>query len=541
MASPVKKETSIGSAETLDIAQDIVSQQIPSADVPDTPSTKPDSFQFNSENRSERSRTSVFSKTMSSVSDITNTYSTALAFCKEVLIRLIPVILLLGFVGWCAGYLVYWAAKHLLTMHAESNSPWQQIWSEHRDREIEEMLMNSTYVQIYDPIHREVEEDPHAPKLGTRWIFAYYIRMMVVAWIAYGIPWFILFTLIGWQRLRRWALSCLLPQLLLVMGYCFAAACYLDFTGKLLVSDLIERSAGFLMAAAEAFVVLPICCRFIGIKHPWKAIILPYLVQWLALMVLRYQVPLYVVSLTNPWNKVVFRVVVYEIMKEVFVGATRMILRLIPLSDGDEVRPEDKTFVLLGCDCLFGYWGRIIIMDLNDTAASAVCSLALALAEFASRVSVVHRDRLYLAVMFQSSGKRSEFWSTNAAAMKRFRCSTVYMHAILEYLMITAAFSFSWASGMTRDKDMGSLVVNLVIQVLSEVMCDGLTFYVELFKHKLPIISAWNSRHRTWFFLFVVFTVGFNLFAISQSGEYFCALRNPDNQKVILTYCGGAK
>lgn len=265
------------------------------------------------------------------------------------------------------------------------------------------------------------------------------------------------------------------------------------------------------------------------------------MVQWLALMVLRYQVPLYVVSLTNPWKKVLFRIVVYEMMKEVFVGATRMLLRLIPLSDEHEVRPEDKTFVLLGCDCLFGYWGRIIIMDLNDNAASAVCSFTLALAEFLSRVSVVHRDRLYLAVLFRSGDKRSEYWASNAAAMKRFRCSTVYMHAILEYLMTAAAFTFSWASGITRAKDMGSLVANLVIQVLAEVVCDGLTFYVELFRHKLPIISAWNSRHRHWLLLFVTFTVGFNLFAISQSGEYFCALRNPDTQNIVLTYCGGAK
>lgn len=95
--------------------------------------------------------------------------------------RLVPLILLLGLVGWCAGYLVYWAAKHLLTKHAESSSPWQQTWSEHRERTIEDSLMNSAMVQIYDPIHRVVDDEAFAPKLSTHWIFAHYVRMMIVA------------------------------------------------------------------------------------------------------------------------------------------------------------------------------------------------------------------------------------------------------------------------------------------------------------------------------------------------------------------------
>lgn len=249
-------------------ADEFVIAQVQQDDDIDKSPSKPGVLRMPSEFWSERSRTSVFSGTISSIADVTNTYSTALVFFREVLFRLIPLALFVGFVGWCAGYLVYWAAKHLLMQHLDSNSPWQQIWSEHRDREIEETMMNSTYVQIYDPIHREVDEDPFAPKLGTRWIYTYYIRMMIVAWMAYGIPWFSLVTLVGWKRLKKSALCCLLPQLVLVMGYCIAAAIYLDMTGQLLASDLVERSTGFLVAAVEAFVLLPICCYFVGIKHP---------------------------------------------------------------------------------------------------------------------------------------------------------------------------------------------------------------------------------------------------------------------------------
>lgn len=475
---------------------------------------------------------------------IAATSAEARLFAVEMVIRLVPLLVLVFLAAYGAGLLFYFAADHLLlqTQDGGANTTWSQPWAENLERKIEDELMNHTFVQFYATIHRDAAQEPLAPKYSSIWIWVYYLRMGLVACMAYGIPWFSLVVFHGWYCMQLYIAALYFPQVLFVMAYCCAASQYLIDTGSLLVADKREMAAGFLLAIGEALVVLPCACRRMGLKHPLKVIILPYLILWISLLVLRYQVPLVMVGLTE-MHKVVLRVFVFEMVREIFVGITRLLLRTVPLADEEEVRPEDKTFVVLGVDCLFGYWGRIIMMDMQEPWAIAVCSMAVGFIELVSRVSVVKRDRAYLAALFFSPTKRTEFWRTNEAAMKRFRCSSVITHAVLEYLMIAAAAAFSYASGSVRSEKLGKLIVNISFQVFSEVAVDLVSFYWEIVLHKVPIVTAWNARHDYWVVLFGIFTVGFKLFALSQSGQYFCAVRPPpasaaSHLRVILLYCG---
>lgn len=473
-----------------------------------------------------RSRSSVKSETM----------ATALTFSKEMLQRMIPLICIVGIFGYFPGALIKGAADDLLDSHEHSNSSWSQIWSDHQDSDLGSAeLNNATFVQIYDKVHRAHDVEPSAPKFSTPWIYAYYLRMGVVVLMGYGIPWFDLVMLFGVKRTGKYVVGCFAPLVILVMSYCFAASAHLAGTGDLLISnEFVERIIGFMVASAMALLVLPIVLKQMGAEHPWKAFIFPYLLLWVSLIALRYQVPVYVVGLSNDWYKALFRVFVYEFMKECFIAPTRILLRMIPL-DCTEVRPEDKTFVVLGVDCLFAYWGRVIMMDLQEVGPMYFASIGLGLLECTGRITVVMRDRIYLGFLFCSREKGEKFWKANKAAMVRFRCSTVYMHTLLEYLMISSAFWFAAATGAP----MWTLIQNVVIQLVAEMCTDGISFYFEIFRHKLPVIVAWNNRHKYWFLCFGVFTVCFNLFAISQSAQYFCAFRNQNRIEVV--YCASDK
>jgi len=210
------------------------------------------------------------------------------------------------------------------------------------------------------------------------------------------------------------------------------------------------------------------------------------------------------------------------------------------------MRPEDKTLIVLSMSCLFQYWGRVIMMDLKEPYPQLLCSFGLGLIEFLSRIFVVQRDKTYMTLALLSKSRQDEYWATNAPAMARFRCSTIYMSFLIEYLMMCSSFSFSCYSGLTRGKNMSALFMNLAFQVGAEVITDMAAFYVEIFKNNLPVIQAWNNRHKHWALIFCCFVIVFQLFAISQTGGYFCAVANTKYAPgkvgfAALKYCGADK
>merc|ERR1712194_441174 len=146
-----------------------------------------------------------------------------------------------------------------------------------------------------------------------------------------------------------------------------------------------------------------------------------------------------------------------------------MLMRVVPLVDEDEYRPEDKVFAVLPLDCLFGYWGRVILMDVNNVWVILIANIGNVFLEFTSRITVVQRDKFYLRMVWGSHA--AAYWTTNAKGMMRFRCSMIISHLFSEYLMIAAAASFYWASGIA--KDMNSLIFNTAIQVITEIIVDS--------------------------------------------------------------------
>lgn len=261
----------------------------------------------------------------------------------------------------------------------------------------------------------------------------------------------------------------------------------------------------------------------------------------IGLVLLRYLIPWVLLSITNEWFKVAFRLFAFQALWELFEAATRISLRLVPLEFEHEVRPEDKTFVVLALMALFQYWGRVIMMDLIEPGPQVACSLGLAVLELLSRTTIVIRDRTYLAMYYRSWSMCKAYWHVNLSGMVRFRCSVLYMHCITEYLMIASAFSFSWAAGLVDYRNKSALLLNLGIQLGSEALTDIAAFYWEIFRSGLPVVQAWDARHKFWTLLFGAFILCFSLFAISQTGTYFCALPDPHSDWAVLKYCGSAK
>jgi len=489
-----------------------------------------------------RSTRSVLNK--NDVIEFASKWKTALQTLLEIAIRVIPIALVLYGVVAGVGYLIYFASASLLKQAMQSG--WTQIWSEHRVPEIEHEFMNQTFVELYAGLHRDESMDPLAPHYETKWLYAYYLRMTFVATVGFGVPWFTLIVTQGWGRVQKYFLMIFLPQAIILNAYGIAAASYTDATGTPLLSDLVERGLGFLFALIQLVIAIPFTARALKLQHYIKSLIIPYLFLWAALIALRYVVPTVILGLDNDWHKAIFRLVVFTAMGEVFVGGTRMVLRFIPLSAEAEMRPEDKSLIVLSMACLFQYWGRVIMMDLKETYPQLLCSFGLGLIEFLARVFVVQRDKLYMTLALRSKQKRDDYWGANQPGMGRFRCSTIYMSFLIEYFMMISAFSFSYYSGLTRGKDMSSLFTNLAFQVASEIMTDVSAGYVELFVSKLPIIQAWRNRHKHWTVIFGSFVIVFQLFAISQTGGYFCAVRNPKYGPsevgfAALKYCGAEK
>eukprot|EP00930_Biecheleria_cincta_P105193 TRINITY_DN9778_c0_g1_i1.p1 TRINITY_DN9778_c0_g1~~TRINITY_DN9778_c0_g1_i1.p1 ORF type:complete len:572 (-),score=92.22 TRINITY_DN9778_c0_g1_i1:90-1805(-) len=466
-------------------------------------------------------------------------WRSAARFGKEGCTRLTPIALMLVGFSCGAGYLMNAAACQLLDSAAETG--WVQPWSEHRVTPIEPHLMNSTYVEFYSSMHRDIQEQPMAPKLEPKWVYSYYLRMVFAAGLGYGLPWFTVVATQASQRKWRYFLAFMGPQLIILMTYGIAAAAYNTTTGKVLVSDNMEAGGGFAFAALQTFVAIPFVARQLGMQHHWKFIIVPYLLMVIGLVMLRYLIPWVLLNITNEWLKVAFRLFGFQALGELFEAATRISLRLVPLESEHEVRPEDKTFVVLALMSLFQYWGRVIMMDLIEPGPQVACSLGLAVIELVSRTTIVLRDRTYLAIYYRSWSMSKAYWQVNLSGMVRFRCSNLYMHCMTEYLMIASAFTFSWAAGLVDYKNKAALILNLIIQLGSEAITDIAAFYWEIFRSELPVIQAWDARHKSWTLLFGAFTLCFSLFAISQTGTYFCALPDPHSDWAVLKHCGAAK
>jgi len=270
-------------------------------------------------------------------------------------------------------------------------------------------------------------------------------------------------------------------------------------------------------------------------------VIFPYVLLNVSLLLLKYVIPWVVNNvLKTDTAIVIFRLTAFVVIEEFFVASTRLLARAIPLADEAQVRPEDKAWIVLPQLAFFSYWGRILLMGITDTKLMWLANVALCLSEFVSRATVVQRDKFYMACLRRSKPQADEFWSANASGMKRFRCSLIYNHLITELLMIASASAFYLGAGISVD--LWAHWYNTFIQVGTEAVADISCIYVEVVKHRLPVVTAWNNRHAKWAQFFGFFIIAINLVIDAHGGMFYCALRQPgDAEGIVMTYCGAKK
>lgn len=504
-------------------------------------------------------------------------------FIGQVVIRLIPAMIICFFVGYFSGNLMYMAGQTLITEAREpARSAWaaKHSWSKQRDLELnifkdglDDILMNSTYVQIYDRVHRVKSEEPDAPKFQDMWIIIYYARMGIQALLAFGAPWVIFWIVAGWRRVWKYVLLWYGPIFLAVVGYCIVAAWWNLNMTESMNSTYGQNIGAFILAVIQVFVAIPWVAKRLGMQHPFKTIVIPYLLLNVSLLGLKYIIPFIVIDrLENDYFKVLFRLTAFPATQELFIAAARMCARLIPYekrntrtrgsqgsdetldgeSDHCDIRAEDKPFLILPQVALFSYFGRFILMGLTDKYAMWAANLGLMLLEICSRAFIVQRDKLYLGrVVLRSPEKMKDWWGTNARGMQKLRCSMIYGHSCTEYLMMASASAYYLGAGISTDLE--AHWYNYFVQVGSELVTDSISLYIEIVRHKMPVQRHWNTRHPHWAAFYAFFIFSINVIIVAHGGMYYCALRDPrqvprkpilyydSRDPVVVTFCGPDK
>jgi hypothetical protein len=235
-------------------------------------------------------------------------------------------------------------------------------------------------------------------------------------------------------------------------------------------------------------------------------------------------------------------------------------MRFVPagkrVSKGDEedteIRPEEFPFLVLPQIAFFSYWGRLLLIGLKDTNMIWIANVGLGIIELISRCTTPRRDQLYIAVLMGSYSKMEDFWGQKADIMKRFRSSLVYSHLVTEYVMIAFASAYYLGAGISVD--LFQHWYNTFVQILTEAVVDMMALYIEVIKHKVPIVHAWNNRHPRWMSFFAFFMLAMTFIMVAHGGMYYCALRDPsrdsntrqplfhyESGSIVMTYCGADK
>mmetsp|Transcript_119891 Transcript_119891/g.187250 ORF Transcript_119891/g.187250 Transcript_119891/m.187250 type:complete len:594 (-) Transcript_119891:153-1934(-) len=519
-----------------------------------------------SENKTPTSR-----RTLSTISSVTTLIPAFFRFVREVCVRLLPSMVCVFTVGYVSGNLMYMAGQMLIAeSEAAGSDGWGEswIWRDHRSLELEifkddrdSELMNSTYVQIYAAMHRVKDIEPSAPKATTIWIIAYYGRMAGMAWLSFGAPWVLFAILKGWSAVWRYFLIFYTPIFGLVLSYVSFAAYWTVTQDDAIHSDVVQNVGASVVSLVQILGIVPWVAHRIGINHPWKMIVFPYLLLNVSLFLLKYLMPFIVVNqLDGDMSRVAFRLLAFPLIAEIFIGVTRLSVRCVPAAgqclegeeEDTEIRPEEFQFLVLPQIAFFSYWGRLLLIELKDSNSIWVANVGLGIIELASRTTTPHRDQLYIAWCMGSYSKMEEYWSAKADTMKRFRASLIYSHLITEHLMIAFASAYYLGAGISVD--LWQHWYNTFVQIFTEAIVDMTALYIEVIKHKVPIVVAWNKRHPRWMSYFAFFMLAMTFIMVAHGGMYYCALRDPsvdsstrqplfhyDTGGIVMTYCGSDK
>jgi len=236
------------------------------------------------------------------------------------------------------------------------------------------------------------------------------------------------------------------------------------------------------------------------------------------------------------WMLVAIRLLLWPVVTEVWCAPMRMILRSIPEEWADK---SGLSFAMVPMAVGLGLLGRIWQYKIVDPFQMTVCNFALFGVELLMRCSVGHRDRLYartLACMKTTSVKQLFGQKNNV----KFRCDNLINEMIIEYFAMFAIFCqnlyLNKAANPASPTGFQILLLNLVMQVVIELLCDTVSLYIEIQKLKAPVVQAWRGRKASYpFFLVLILGVP-AMYPLLSPLLGLCAIRDPA-KNLMWTQC----
>merc|ERR1711981_361683 len=126
-----------------------------------------------------------------------------------------------------------------------------------------------------------------------------------------------------------------------------------------------------------------------------------------------------------------------------------------------------------------------------DPVQMTICNFALFFVEMLFRLTVAHRDRAYARVLtcMSHAGVKQLFGQKNNV---KFRCDNLCNEMMIEYVamfcMFTQCAYLSRSANPESDAAMGILILNFIMQLVLEAVCDFVCLYIEITKLKAPIV-----------------------------------------------------
>lgn len=231
------------------------------------------------------------------------------------------------------------------------------------------------------------------------------------------------------------------------------------------------------------------------------------------------------------------RLIVWPLMAEAFMAPTRMMLRSIPDDWADKY---GLTFAMIPQMLVFCVIGRMFQYLITDPALMVVCNFGLFFVEMLFRLTVAHRDRAYARALacMSHAGVKQLFGQKNNV---KFRCDNLCNEMLIEYFAMFAVFTqMSYVRKTTNPAepfDVGMLVLNLVMQVVLEGLCDSVCLYIEIVKLKAPVMNAWKGRRASYPIVWGTLVISVGFYVLISGMMTSCAMLSQGTQQLIWVNC----
>lgn len=228
------------------------------------------------------------------------------------------------------------------------------------------------------------------------------------------------------------------------------------------------------------------------------------------------------------------RLIVWPLLAEAVMAPTRMMLRSIP---DDWANKYGLTFAMIPQMLMFCVLGRVFQYKITDPGLMTVCNFGLFFVEMLFRLTVAHRDRAYARALacMSHAGVKQLFGQKNNV---KFRCDNLCNEMLIEYFAMFAVFTqMSYVRKTTNPDepfDMGMIVLNLIMQVGLEGLCDCACLYIEIVKLKAPVLNAWKGRRASYPFVWGTLAMAVGSYVLLSGMSNNCAMYTPEKQLIWM-------